>query len=102
MKALYRSRTDRVFAGVVGGFAEFFRIPSIFLRILVVVCVLIAYHFVGFFGFFLFTLVYTIGILSIPINKEFYTKNEEHSTKSFSRDDEIKGKAREISSDDPS
>jgi phage shock protein PspC (stress-responsive transcriptional regulator) len=102
MKALYRSRTDRVFAGVLGGFAEFFGIPSILLRILVVVLVLIANYFVGFFGFFMFTLVYTIGILSIPINKDFYTKNEKHDVKSFSRDDEIQGKAREISSDDPS
>lgn len=102
MRVLYRSRTDRVFAGVLGGIAEFLKIPTIFIRILIVACVLLAYYFVGFFGFFVFSLLYTIAILSIPIDKEFFTRNEDSDAKSFSRDDEIKGKAREISSDDPS
>lgn len=36
MKKLYRSRTDKVIAGVVGGLAEYFAVDATALRLLVI------------------------------------------------------------------
>ena len=38
-KRLYRSRTNKVFAGVCGGFAEYFDVDPVILRILFVLMV---------------------------------------------------------------
>lgn len=58
IKKVYRSRKDRIIAGVAGGLGEYFRIDPIVLRILFVLAL-----FVGSFGFWL----YLILILIIPL-----------------------------------
>lgn len=58
-KKLYRSRKNRVFAGIIGGLAEYFDKDVVLLR-------LIAIIFLVFTGFFPFGLIYLIAILIIP------------------------------------
>lgn len=58
-KKLYRSTTNRVFAGVCGGFAEYLNIDATILRVLWVL-------FVIFTGFFPGVLAYIIAIFIIP------------------------------------
>lgn len=58
-KRLYRSTTDRMVAGVVGGLAEYLGIDASLLRLLVVT--------IGFFsGFFPAMIVYLIAWIIIP------------------------------------
>lgn len=60
MKKLYRSRTDRVIAGICGGIAAYYDIDSTIVRLVL-----------GFFwimtGFLPLTLAYLISILIIPL-----------------------------------
>ena len=41
-KRLYRSRTDRMLAGVCGGLAEYFNIDPVIIRVITVVAALMA------------------------------------------------------------
>lgn len=61
-KKLYRSNTDRVLSGVLGGIAEYLDISSSLLRILFVV--------LAIFGdaLFLLALLYVLGAVFIPLN----------------------------------
>ncbi|MCC2631205.1 MAG: PspC domain protein [Candidatus Paceibacter sp.] len=58
-KKLYRSKTNRVFAGVCGGVAEYLNIDPTILRVLWVLLVV-------FTGIFPGVLVYIIAIFIIP------------------------------------
>ena len=59
-KKLYRSKTDRVFFGVVGGLGEYFDIDSTLLRLAWVLIVV-------FTGIFPGVLVYLLAALIVPI-----------------------------------
>jgi phage shock protein C len=58
-KKLYRSRRDRIIAGVLGGLADYLQVDSVFLRIIYVLLL-----FFGNFAFF--TILYIIGWIIIP------------------------------------
>ncbi|MFC4322444.1 PspC domain-containing protein [Litchfieldia salsa] len=62
MKKLYRSRTNRKFAGVVGGLAEYLGMDSTLLRILFVLGL-----FISFGTFFL---VYLVWIFVVPNERD--------------------------------
>lgn len=59
MKKLYRSGSDKVFAGVLGGFGEYFAVDSTLLRVIFVFFVLVS-------GFFPGVLAYLIAIVIMP------------------------------------
>lgn len=59
MKKLYRSNTNKVFAGVIGGIAEYFEIDPVILR-LAWIAVFV------FSGFVPAGLVYIIAIFVVP------------------------------------
>ncbi|MDP1624931.1 MAG: PspC domain-containing protein [bacterium] len=58
-KKLYRSRTDRVFAGICGGLAQYFNVDTGLLRLIWVVVVI-------FSGLFPGVVVYLFAIALIP------------------------------------
>jgi phage shock protein PspC (stress-responsive transcriptional regulator) len=60
MNKLYRSRIDRVLAGVCGGMSQYFRVDSTIFRLLFVFFTIIS-------GILPLTLVYLIAIPIIPI-----------------------------------
>ena len=68
-KRLYRSRTNRVFAGVVGGLGEYFGIDPVLLRIIWILIVV-------FTGVFPGLLVYILSAFIIPEKP----KEEMHAT----------------------
>lgn len=72
-KKLYRSRTNRMIAGVCGGFAEYLNIDAVLIRI-----AWIAFTFLGGSGLIL----YIIGIIIIPENPEYYIEKEQSEKKS--------------------
>lgn len=59
MKTLYRSKKNRIFAGVIGGLGEYFDIDPSLLRFIWLI-------FVVFTGFFPGVLVYIISVFVIP------------------------------------
>ena len=71
-KRLYRSRKDKMIAGVCGGFAEYLNIDPVLVRI-----AWIAFTFLGGSGL----IVYIIGIIIIPENLDQSTNNGEQSEK---------------------
>lgn len=58
-KTLYRSRTDRVFAGVFGGLGEYFNVDSNILRLLWILVTV-------FTGFFPGLIAYIVAAIIIP------------------------------------
>ena len=58
-KKLYRSDTDKVFAGICGGLGEYFDVDSVLLRLIWLLVVI-------FTGFVPGVLVYIIAIFVIP------------------------------------
>lgn len=73
-KRLYRSRVNRVVAGICGGIAEYFRIDPVIIRIATVLLTLIT----GGTGI----LVYIIAIFIIPDEKNEFGQDFGSSTKS--------------------
>lgn len=59
MKKLYRSRTNRVIAGVVGGLSDYFAVDAVVLRLLVVVSTLVT-------GVFPVVITYILAIFIVP------------------------------------
>ena len=59
MKKLYRSRENRVFAGILGGLGEYFEVDPVLLR---VTWLLLA----GLTGFFPGLIVYLVAIFVVP------------------------------------
>lgn len=60
MKQLYRSETNKVWKGVLGGFGEYFDIDPTLLRVLFVVFVLAT-------GFFPGVIAYIIAMFIMPV-----------------------------------
>lgn len=58
-KRLFRSRKNRVFAGVIGGLAEYFHKDVVLLRLITVVLMV-------FTGFFPLGLIYVLAIIIVP------------------------------------
>lgn len=63
IKRLRRSKTDRIIAGVIGGFGEYLGVDSTLLRVIFVFFVLVT-------GFFPGVLAYIIAIFLIPLEGE--------------------------------
>ncbi len=63
MKKLYRSRKNRVFAGIIGGLAEYFNKDPVLLRLIALTLLVIT-------GFFPFGLIYVLAIFIIPLEPE--------------------------------
>ena len=59
MKRLYRSKKNRVFAGILGGLGEYYQVDPTVLRLFALVGVLIT-------GFFPGVLAYLIAIFIVP------------------------------------
>lgn len=60
MKKLTRSTTNKVFAGVMGGFGEYFEVDATLLRVIFIFFVLVTGLFPGVFA-------YLIAILIMPL-----------------------------------
>jgi phage shock protein C len=59
MKKLYRSTTNKVWQGILGGLGEYFNVDATLLRVLFVIFLIITGIFPGVF-------IYLIAILIIP------------------------------------
>jgi phage shock protein PspC (stress-responsive transcriptional regulator) len=59
MKKLYRSKTDRMIAGVVGGLADYFAIDSAVLRVFVILALFVT-------GVFPVLITYILAIFIVP------------------------------------
>ncbi|MFH1188662.1 MAG: PspC domain-containing protein [bacterium] len=59
MKRLYRSGTNKVFAGVIGGIGEYFDVDPVALRVVWVVVMV-------FTGFIPAVIAYTLAMIVIP------------------------------------
>lgn len=59
MKKLYRSKKDRVLAGLIGGIGEYFTVSSVLLRFLFVIALI-------FSGVWPMVVIYVIGCFMIP------------------------------------
>jgi phage shock protein C len=70
-KRLYRSREDRIFLGILGGFGKYFNIDPVILRVIFVFLLIVT-------GIVPFGLAYLIAYFIIPLEPEEH-KNT-HST----------------------
>lgn len=59
MKKLYRSKTNRVFAGVCGGFGAYFNVDPVAIRVIYAICTI-------FSGIFPGIIAYIVAALLIP------------------------------------
>lgn len=66
MTKIYRSQSDRLLTGLLGGIAEYFHINSQLLRIIFVVLSIIPGHLIG--GL----LLYVICLVIVPANPNVY------------------------------
>ncbi|MBP1969407.1 phage shock protein C [Virgibacillus natechei] len=64
MKKLYRSNTNRMVAGILGGLAEYFNIDATIMRLAFVILL--------FMSIFTFALIYLVAIFIIPNEREIY------------------------------
>jgi len=64
MKKLYRSSTQRMAAGVLGGLAEYFNIDPAILRLIFVILL--------FISFFTLLLIYLAAALIIPDERDVF------------------------------
>ncbi|PAV27770.1 PspC domain-containing protein [Virgibacillus profundi] len=62
MKKLYRSNSQRMFAGILGGLAEYFNVDVTILRLAFLVSL--------FMSAFTFAFVYLIAIFIVPSERE--------------------------------
>ncbi|MEK7186698.1 MAG: PspC domain-containing protein [Patescibacteria group bacterium] len=62
-KRLYRSTTNKVFAGICGGLGEYFKADPVLIRLIWLLIVI-------FSGFFPGLIVYLLAILIIPPKKD--------------------------------
>jgi phage shock protein C len=67
-KKLYRSRTDRMLAGICGGIAQYLGFDSSMVRLAFLLLLLVT-------GVFPFAILYVIGIYVIPMAPEGYDKH---------------------------
>lgn len=74
MKKLYRSKTNRVFAGVFGGLGAYFTIDPVLLRVIYVICAI-------FSGFLPGLIAYIAAALLIPEEGHVDAPHHEHADK---------------------
>lgn len=65
-KRLYRSREDRILAGICGGLGDYFGYDPVLIRILAVVLLVLT-------GLFPLGVIYLVAIFIIPLEPEGYT-----------------------------
>lgn len=63
IKRLYRSRTDRILAGIFGGLGQYFEVDSVLLRLVWLVLFVVT-------GFFPGAIIYLVAIFVIPLEAE--------------------------------
>lgn len=68
-KKLYRSKTDKVFTGLLGGLGAFFDIDPVLLRLGFVILVILS-------GFWPGVVVYIIAAVMVPVEGEGKKKEE--------------------------
>lgn len=68
MKRLYKSQSDKVFAGVIGGLGEYFEIDPVLLRLAYLLLVIVT-------GFFPGIVAYIIAAIIVP-KKPLYREAE--------------------------
>lgn len=79
MKKLYRSNTNRVWKGVLGGFGEYFNVDPVMLRVVFILFVLVTGVFPGVIAYIISLFIIPnapIGNYTEPIN----VKSEEVKT----------------------
>ena len=59
MKKLYKSKENKIFAGVIGGIGEYFNFDPVILRLIWIVTVV-------FTGFFPGIIVYLVAVFIVP------------------------------------
>lgn len=59
MKKIYKSNTNKVFSGVIGGLGEYYNVDPVLLRLLYLIIVIMT-------GFFPGIIVYIIATLIVP------------------------------------
>lgn len=67
MKKLYRSKENKIFAGIIGGLGDFFEVDPTILRLIWLLVIV-------FTGFFPGVLVYIIACLIIPKKNDWRKK----------------------------
>lgn len=82
MKKLYRSNTDKVIAGVLGGFAEYVEVDSTVVRL--------GYVLITLFSCFAGVLFYFIAWIIIPKKVSHETKHEHHTHEESKKESEEK------------
>lgn len=94
MNKLYRSRSNRIIAGVCGGIANYFGIDVSIVRIITLLLI-----FVGGVSIW----IYIIAALVIPLepgNENFYKRNRYINDDSFKKEDFYKEKSYEKNNDE--
>jgi phage shock protein C len=71
MKKLYRSETDRVLAGVLGGLGEYLEIDATVLRLLYIFIAVVT-------GFAPAIIGYVVAFMVIPRHPSHHTHNHSH------------------------
>ncbi|MDA1334726.1 MAG: PspC domain-containing protein [bacterium] len=74
MKRLYRSKTNRVCSGVMGGLGDYFEVDPVVLRVLLI-------FFIVFTGFFPGVIVYILSVFVMPEAYETITSSEKVDSK---------------------
>ena len=74
MKRLYKSNTDKIFAGVIGGIGEYFDIDPTILRLVYVLITILTGIVPAIIGYF-------IAIIIVPRNPDFAYKKADYTEK---------------------
>lgn len=80
MKKIYKSKENKVWKGVIGGFGEYFNVDPVLLRVIFIFFVLATGIFPGVIG-------YIVAIFIIPKEKPMTSTVEKEEEKSSVRDD---------------
>lgn len=70
MKRLYRSRTDRMLAGVIGGLGEYYNTDPTILRLVYIALTIISFGVPGVFA-------YIIAAVIVPVKPDVIIMNED-------------------------
>jgi len=91
MKKLYRSKTDKVIAGVLGGFAEYVEVDSTVVRL--------GYVLITLLSCFAGILFYIIAWIIIPKKVSHETKHEHHTHEDSKKEEEKSDVSQEAKSE---
>lgn len=62
-KRLYRSRNDRILAGILGGLGDYFELDPVLLRLAFIILLVVT-------GVFPFAVIYVVAIFIVPLEPE--------------------------------